>query len=295
MASDNNNNNSNNILSKRVCPEGGCCESDASKKSRTSTGSCSRDHDAQPTPEKISKMHWVARNPRRDEPHAVVDDYEAYASARRKLLEKEKELTILRDHIARDLQALPWLRVSKGYTFLHQPVEGGPVQSVPLRALFGEKEELIVQHIMFDEGWERPCAICCLWCDGFNGQLPHILSRASFVGVAKARPERFAAICKEKGWRFQMYSSADCEFNSDFRVEQACDAALHRYNFGTGWAHPAGQLPGVSIFHRVGDDIFFTNGTYSRGLDALNPTHMLFDMLPFGREGFQAKHSKDYE
>ncbi len=44
--------------------------------------------------------------------HAVVPQ-EQWIEARRRLLAREKELTRLRDELARERRALPWVRVEK--------------------------------------------------------------------------------------------------------------------------------------------------------------------------------------
>ena len=301
---------------KRGAPESGCCDTTAKKQrssreavDRSSSAACdsgfacsdgafSEDPKSLETLgtgfKSIAQRHWEPHNPHRDEQHPFVDEYEDYVKVRKEILKREKQLTIMRDHIARDLQALPWVRVSKDYVFAYKDDEKGPVMHRSLTDMFGDREDLVVYHLMLDEGWDGPCSICSLWLDGFNGQLPHIQSKAAFVCIAKAPCDSFPAILKEKGWHFRIYSSKDNAFNKDFRVEHTSNEELKCYNFGTGWAHPAGQLPGVSIFHKVGDEIFFTNGVYSRGLDALNMTHAIFDMLPYGREGFQAKHKNEY-
>jgi predicted dithiol-disulfide oxidoreductase (DUF899 family) len=49
-------------------------------------------------------------------PNPIVSPQE-WLTARRALLEKEKELTQLRDRISAERQTLPWIKVDKQYVF----------------------------------------------------------------------------------------------------------------------------------------------------------------------------------
>jgi predicted dithiol-disulfide oxidoreductase (DUF899 family) len=48
--------------------------------------------------------------------HPVVSD-ELWLGARRQLLAREKELTHLRDQVARERRELPWRRITSNYVF----------------------------------------------------------------------------------------------------------------------------------------------------------------------------------
>jgi hypothetical protein len=48
--------------------------------------------------------------------HPVVS-HEQWVAERTRLLAREKELTHLRDQVARERRALPWVRIDKAYTF----------------------------------------------------------------------------------------------------------------------------------------------------------------------------------
>ncbi|MFZ0006646.1 MAG: DUF899 family protein [Steroidobacteraceae bacterium] len=48
--------------------------------------------------------------------HSVVSQ-ERWVAERKKLLARERELTHLRDQVARERRALPWVRVDKVYRF----------------------------------------------------------------------------------------------------------------------------------------------------------------------------------
>ena len=80
--------------------------------------------------------------------HPVVSK-DRWISERRALLAREKELTRLRDQIARERRALPWERVEKDYTF--DAAEGRRT----LAELFEGRQQLLVQHFMLAPGWEQ--------------------------------------------------------------------------------------------------------------------------------------------
>src|SRR3954470_883222 len=85
--------------------------------------------------------------------HPVVSS-DQWVAERKKLLAREKELTQLRDQIARERRALPWERVEKEYVF--DSTEGRR----SLAELFEGRRQLIVQHFMFGPGWEQGCPSC---------------------------------------------------------------------------------------------------------------------------------------
>ena len=43
-------------------------------------------------------------------------------------------------------------------------------------------------------------------------------------------------------------------------------------------------MPGISVFAREGDAIYRTYSTYARGIDMLNGTYNLLDLVPKGRD-----------
>jgi len=247
-------------------------------------------------------------------PPAIVD-HEQWLSARRALLSEEKELTRHLDEVAKARMSLPWEKVTKDYVFQ------GPDGDVKLSELFGaHKPDLIVYHLMYDPSWDSGCKVCCYWLDGINGYYPHLHARANVVVISKAPYEKMAQMAKKKGWEIPMLSSAKNTFNQDLAVEPtAADEAAKSnqfYNYGTGWALPVTQYPGISIFRRgkgqhSGSDVtaggkeaaekqeddrtvYHTYSAYSRGLDVVNGSNQLMDFLPHGRDGFHPEHREAY-
>ena len=88
--------------------------------------------------------------------HPVVSG-ERWLAERKALLAREKELTHLRDQIARERRALPWERVQKNYLF------DTPAGQRTLAGLFEGRRQLLVQHFMFGPGWEQGCRAAPSW------------------------------------------------------------------------------------------------------------------------------------
>jgi len=45
-----------------------------------------------------------------------------------------------------------------------------------------------------------------------------------------------------------------------------------------------GEEHGLSVFFRLGDDVFHTYSTYARGTEYLTDARALLDMTPYGRQ-----------
>ena len=112
--------------------------------------------------------------------HPAVS-HEQWLTERKKLLAREKELTRLRDQVARERRALPWVRIDKGYTF------DAPDGVRTLADLFENRHQLIVQHFMLGPGWEEGCASCSFMADHTDGMSLHLAHRdVTFVAVSRA-------------------------------------------------------------------------------------------------------------
>ncbi len=99
--------------------------------------------------------------------HPVVSP-DSWIEARKKLLAREKELTRLRDEIARERRALPWERVGKNYVF---DTNDGKRS---LADLFEGRSQLLVQHFMLGPGWEEGCKSCSFMADHADGMKIHL-------------------------------------------------------------------------------------------------------------------------
>jgi len=215
-----------------------------------------------------------------------------WTQARLEHLGHEKELTHHRERVAAERRALPWVRIDEEYVF------DGPAGRESLADLFAGREQLIVYHFMLAPGWEEGCKSCSFWADNYQGAIVHLAARdVTLVTVSRAPLEEIEAFRGRMGWGFKWVSSGGCDFNSDFDVsftpeEREGDGAP--YNFGT-IRFRGEEAPGLSVFAR-GDDgsVYHTYSTYSRGLDMLNGTYQLLDLVPKGRDEDQLDYSMSW-
>ena len=189
---------------------------------------------------------------------------EAWQAERDALLAKEKQLTRLRDELARERRALPWARVDEPYRF------AGAAGGCSLDDLFGAHSQLVVYHFMFGPDWDAGCPSCSFWADNFDGIDVHLAQRdAAFACVSRAPYEKLRAYRERMGWRFTWVSSAGSGFNLDYGVSSGEND----------------ESPGLSVFAKAADgSICHTYSTYRRGLDAINGAYQMLDLLPKGRD-----------
>jgi predicted dithiol-disulfide oxidoreductase (DUF899 family) len=210
----------------------------------------------------------------------VVSDTQ-WVEQRRKLLEREKELTRLHDQVAAERRALPWRRVEKDYAF------DTPAGSKPLSALFGGRRQLLVQHFMFGPGWEQGCPSCSFMADHADGMTIHLAARdIAFVAVSRAPLADILRFRERMGWKFDWVSSHGSEFNFDFGVSftpEALASGEVDYNYRRSY-FPAEEAPGLSVFCRgEGGEVFHTCSTFGRGVEVMMGTYALIDLTPLGR------------
>lgn len=218
-------------------------------------------------------------------PRVVSQD--EWLVARKAHLAREKEFTRQRDALSTELRNLPMVRVDKEYTF------DGPTGLVKLRDLFGKHRQLLVYHFMFDPAWDQGCKSCSHFMDNSEGAIVHLAARdTSFVVVSRAPMAKIEPFKKRMGWIFPWFSSNGNDFNYDFHV--TLDEALRsiEYNYANAaelvkarklWSNK-GELPGLSVFLREGEDVFHTYSVYQRGLDLFLNTYNFLDLTPLGRQ-----------
>jgi len=212
--------------------------------------------------------------------HKVVSR-EDWLTARRALLDKEKEFTRLRDELAAERRRLPWEIVEKDYAF------DGPDGKESLSDLFAGRKQLLVYHFMFGPDWEEGCRSCSFWADNYNGTDIHLAHRdTTLVTVSNTAVDRINAYRERMGWSGKWVSSLGSDFNRDFFVSFTEDEIKRGemfYNYRMT-NFPASEAPGVSAFYRVDDGtVFHTYSTYARGLDILNGAYNMLDLTALGR------------
>lgn len=213
--------------------------------------------------------------------HPVVTR-DQWLAERKTLLAREKELTRLRDELASERRALPWVRLEKDYVF------DTPEGQRTLTQLFAGRRQLLVQHFMLGPGWEQGCPSCSYMADHLDGMNVHLAHRDLSVVVVSRAPlaeiERFRS---RMGWQFKWVSSYDSSFNYDFGVsftpEQLATGEVS-YNY-VSQSFPREEAPGISLFYKNdAGEIFHTYSTYGRGVEAMMGTYNLLDLAPRGRD-----------
>lgn len=232
-----------------------------------------------------------------------------WLAARLELLKAEKELTRRNDEIARQRQALPWVRIDKDYRF--ETEEG----TVPLARLFRGRSQLLVYHFMFGPDYTAGCPSCSSIADGFNGVVPHLAGHdVTLMAVSRAPLAKLLGYKRRMGWTFPWASSSPGDFNFDFCVsftgEQQREGRIE-YNYERGGhamdgeqvPEPVAQIaascgtdaatytrdrPGMSAFVSDGGSVYHTYSTFARGLDALWGMYPWLDRAPRGRNEDEA-------
>lgn len=211
-----------------------------------------------------------------------IVSHDAWISARRKLLAKEKQLTRLADRLAGERRNLPWERVEKDYVFQ------GPNGKETLLELFDGRSQLVVYHFMFGPDWDAGCPHCSRWADNFNGVIVHLNQRdVSMVAVSRAPYEKLAAYRQRMGWGFKWVSSFGTDFNFDFNVSFTPDDMAKKKAFYNFKMQDPGveEREGVSVFCRDAQGgVFRSYSTFARGIEMLNLDYKYLDVVPKGRD-----------
>jgi predicted dithiol-disulfide oxidoreductase (DUF899 family) len=195
----------------------------------------------------------------------VVSEPE-WRAAHDALLAKEKELTRARDALAAERRRLPMVRVEKPYVF------DGPDGEVSLSDLFEGRPQLLLYHFMFApgvNGWPTAgCPGCSMFTDNI-GQFTaaHLNARGVSLALVSLAPiANIEAYRKRMSWPHRWVSSANDAFNVDY-----------------GMTTKDGELHGLSVFLRRGDEMFRTYFTSQRGSEALGNVWGFLEATPYGR------------
>ncbi len=226
---------------------------------------------------------------------------EEWLAARLALLEAEKALTRHGDELARQRQALPWVRVDKEYRF---DTDAGKAS---LADLFRGRSQLLVYHFMFGPDYKAGCPSCSMIADGFNGFAEHLANHDVMLwAVSRAPLAKLQAYERRMGWTFPWASSSGSDFNADYGVglTEKQQSEGYEYNFRKNpamsrstpdapnqFAAMSGvdgrtflrELPGMSAFVLEDGVVYHTYSTYARGLDGLWGAYQWLDRAPRGR------------
>ena len=227
---------------------------------------------------------------------------EQWLTARLALLDAEKDLTRRSDALARQRQALPWVRIDKSYRF--DTDEG----SATLPDLFRGRSQLLVYHFMFGPDFKAGCPSCSAIADGFNGFAVHLANHdVMLTAVSRAPLAKLQAYKRRLGWTFPWASSSGSDFNFDFNAsitpaQQRDGGVEYNYRREPAWQGGGGdaldtfasssgtdpatfirERPGMSSFVLEDGVVYHAYSTYSRGLDVLWGMYQWLDRAPKGR------------
>jgi predicted dithiol-disulfide oxidoreductase (DUF899 family) len=215
--------------------------------------------------------------------HKIVSR-EEWLSARKAHLKNEKALTRMRDLVAAERRALPWVKVEKRYVF------DTPQGKKTLAELFGNNDQLIVYHFMLGPGWDAGCPSCSLLADHAEGAIVHLENHGvTYMRVSRAPLAEIEAYNRRMGWKGKWVSSYGSDFNFDFHVSftpEELGSGKIDYNFATitdpNYQHD--ELPGHSVFFKdANGEVFHTYSSYARGNEEVIGVFIHLDMTPRGR------------
>ena len=244
----------------------------------------------------------------------AIGTRDEWLAARLDQLAAEKEHTRRSDELARRRQALPRVRVDKGYRF--ETEEG----IASLADLFRGRSQLLVYHFMFGPDYTAGCPSCSSIADGFDGIAVHLANHdVTLSAVSRAPLAKLLAYRKRMGWTFPWASSFGGDFNFDysaaFTAEQQREGIEYNYRREPpvkttlagktmqewklrGSEGPVGLLaettgtdvptytrerPGVSAFVLQDGVVYHTYSSYARGVDGLWGMYQWLDHAPLGR------------
>jgi predicted dithiol-disulfide oxidoreductase (DUF899 family) len=183
---------------------------------------------------------------------------EQWSSAREELLKAEKEATRALDALAAKRRRLPMVRFERGYAF------DTPTGTKTLLDLFDGSSQLVVYQFMYNGPGHF-----CPGCTQFTNNVPtHALGAladhdVAWVTVSNMPLPDIQEYSARMGWTLPFVSSHGSTFSDD------CDA-------GGGFM--------LSVFLRLGDEVYRTYNTTSRGVDRLVFLNSVLDLTPYGRQ-----------
>lgn len=232
--------------------------------------------------------------------HAVATR-EEWQAARTALLTKEKAHTRLGDELARERQALPWVRVEKDYRFGTEDGER------TLAELFDGRSQLLVYHFMFGPSYQAGCPINSSIADSLDGIVPHLQARDVTLILASGAPiDKLAAYRRRMGWSIPWASTSGTDFNLDLGFSQPLERSREMVRqvslpnqspidafppvvesnaraAGTDVVGYLTESPGFTTFVRDGDDVYQAYQTTWRGLEFVMTYYPVLDHAPKGR------------
>src|SRR3982074_1891717 len=128
----------------------------------------------------------------------LTNESDEYLTKRDELRLAEIELMRQRERVAELRRGLPQGAAIADYVFEEGPanLDAGdtPIQKVRLSELFtAPNRPLVVYHFMYGKKNTKPCPMCTLIIDGWNGVAHHVAQSVDAVIVAAADPATLRA------------------------------------------------------------------------------------------------------
>jgi predicted dithiol-disulfide oxidoreductase (DUF899 family) len=215
----------------------------------------------------------------------LEEESTAYRAVRDELQRAEMALRDQREAVAALRRRLPLDTPIADQVF--EEIRDGARVPVWLSELFVDPAQpLVLMQFMYGKKTEKPCPMCTMWADGYDGVVPHLRQRVNFAVLVAGDVGTFGAWARSRGWRnLRAVASADSDLKRRLGFEEAD---------GTQW-------PGVSVFTRRPDGALvhaysqsaWFGGEEYRGMDLLSPVWNFLDLTPDGRGAWMPRRSYD--
>jgi predicted dithiol-disulfide oxidoreductase (DUF899 family) len=212
----------------------------------------------------------------------LKNEPEEYLNKREELRLAEIELMRQRERVAELRRGLPPGAPIQDYVFEEGPADlsagDAPTRTVRLSELFTSPDRaLVIYHFMYGKKQVKPCPMCTMWIDGWNGVAHHLAQNVDVAIVAAADPATLRAHARKRGW-------------DNLRL-LSCGGNTFKYDLGSE-DREGGQDSTVSVFTKEKDGTlrhFYTAhprmapDIMERGIDLLTPAYNILDLTPRGR------------
>lgn len=218
----------------------------------------------------------------------LPNESDEYLSKREDLRIAEIELMRQSERVAELRRQLPDGAIVQDYVFEEGPanLDAGdtPTRTVRLSDLFtGPDRSLVVYQFMYGKKQTKPCPMCTMFIDSWNGVAHHLAQNVDVAIVAAADPVALRAHARQRGWdRLRLLS---------------CGANTFKYDLGSE-DREGNQDSTVSVFTRDGEGALrhvytahpsMSDDIKERGLDLLTPVYNILDLTPQGRGDWYAE------
>jgi predicted dithiol-disulfide oxidoreductase (DUF899 family) len=217
----------------------------------------------------------------------LQNEPEGYLAKRDELRLAEIELMRQRERVAELRRQLPPGTIVQDYEFEEGPQspDAGdtPIRTVRLSELFtGRDRSLVIYHFMYGKKNIKPCPMCTMFIDSWNGIVHHLAQNVDVAIVAAADPESLRAHAHTRGWdNLRLLSCGSNTFKFDLGSE---DEEGHQDS--TVSVFTADRDGKVRHFYTAHPSM--AENVKERGIDLLCPVYNILDLTPQGRGDWYA-------